>query len=975
MAALPVNHIPLCLHDEIKNLWQRIEQEAEGEQLDWLKKQLAEKPSLGKELATAIGGSRFFADQLQRRFSLLQDLVDSDALWTKYPKNHYQEYLQGCLERLDDEAALNQCLRRLRLREMLRLIYRDFNRLASMEETTDEISWLADACIDAALDWHCQDLAKSYGTPMSRPSSVLGEQPQQMVVLGMGKLGAFELNLSSDIDLIFTYPEEGETRGGARDIDNQKFFLKLGQRVIKSLDAATADGFVFRVDMRLRPYGQSGALALSFDAMEEYYQDQGRDWERYAMIKARVVAGDREAGKQLMAALRPFTYRRYIDFSAIDALREMKAMINREVVRRGKNNDVKLGAGGIREIEFIAQSFQLIRGGRDTQLQERQVQKVLNLLAQKECLPEEAVEQLQQAYRFLRNTEHGIQGYMDKQTQALPENEFDRQRLAFVMGFANWDCFYDELEVHREHVHQHYMQVISSPDEEDNEDLGAQTQWLALWSGELDEVHTLSLLKEAGFEDAQESARRLLQLHESNQLRSIQAIGRERLNQFMPLLLQAVAQSDEPSMTLIRLLPFVEAVVRRTAYLVLLVENPQALHQLVVLCAASPWIAQQLAQHPVLLDELLNTGTLYATPDAVMLRQDLLQQMLRIPWDDLEAHMEGLRYYKLAHVLRIAASEVSGKLPLMKVSDYLSYIAEAVLEHVLALVWQQLTARHGRPRRADGEVCDPDFIIVAYGKMGGKELSYGSDLDLVFIHDADANRDTDGEKPIEGGVFFARLGQRIIHILNTQTHLGQLYEVDMRLRPSGAKGLLVSSLKAFSEYQNNNAWTWEHQALVRARVVAGCPNLQQKFEKVREEILCRERDLTELKEKVTEMRDKMADNLIPAKVRDEKNGLFHLKHSRGAIVDIEFMVQYAVLAWAQQHPALINWTDNIRLLEALQEAGLFTSQEAGQLEEAYKAYRSATHRLALQKEGNEVPLTQFSDDCAAVLNKWTDLFG
>ena len=967
---LPVSHIPEALQGEFDAQWSRILHALCEQERIWLEKALCDYPALGKEMATAVTGSRYFADQLQRNFVLFQQLFEGESLWNAYPENYYENLIAVRLEAIDAEPQLDTCLRRLRQQEMLRLIYRDFNRLADMEQTTREISWLADACVDAALKWHYQRLCLELGTPMSRHTN----KAQQMVVLGMGKLGAYELNLSSDIDLIFTYPEGGETRGGARSVDNQQFFLKLGQRLIKSIDTVTVDGFVFRVDMRLRPYGQSGVLALSFDAMEEYYQDQGRDWERYAMIKARVIAGDKKAGEELMGMLRPFVYRRYIDFSAIESLRDMKAMINREVKRRGKANDVKLGAGGIREIEFIVQSFQLIRGGRQPELQQRELQLVLDELEKSDCLPADVVQELRAAYIFLRNTEHAIQGYMDKQTQALPADDIDCQRLAFVMGYPDWQSFSQVLQAHRDVSHSHFLGVVSSPEEQHPEAIAAHNEWVDLWSQELEEKTALQLLQQTGYENAEDSLRLLMHLHNSRQIVSMQTVGRQRLNEFMPLLLQSLAQSSQPSLTFSRILPLVEAVVRRTAYLVLLVENPQALQQLIVLCGASPWIAQQLAYHPVLLDELLNTGTLYAPPELSMLRQDLSQQMLRIPWDDLEAQMEGLRYFKLAHVLRIAASEVSGRLPLMKVSDYLTWIAEVLLDHVLSLVWQQLTARHGFPLREDGEPCDGDFIIVAYGKMGGIELGHGSDLDLVFIHNGDSSRDTDGDKAIETGVFFTRLGQRIIHVLSTQTHLGQLYEIDMRLRPSGEKGLLVSSLKAFADYQHKHAWTWEHQALVRARVVAGCPQLQKKFESLRSEILCRARDLQDLQTEVVQMRQKMADHLIPAQARDEKNGLFDLKHSRGGIVDIEFMVQYAVLAWAHQYPALVRWTDNIRILESLQKEGLFKVEEVQALTDAYKGYRMAAHRLALQKQAGVLPVEQFAEHRQAVLAKWRDLF-
>ncbi len=838
-----------------------------------------------------------------------------------------------------------------------------------MEETTAELSALADLCIDAALDWHQRQLVQECGEPRAAEDG----SPQRLVVIGMGKLGAGELNLSSDVDLMFTYPHSGET-DGPRPLGNQEFFIRLGQRLIKSLDQVTADGFVFRVDMRLRPYGSAGPLVISFGAMEDYYQDQGRDWERYAMIKARAVAGDLAAGARLLDALRPFTYRRYIDFSAIESLRAMKQMIQREVARRRLQDNIKLGPGGIREIEFVAQCFQLIRGGRDRVLQEPNLQKVLHALVELGSLPGGVVEELIDAYRFLRNTEHAIQGFQDKQTQELPAAEYPRAALAWLLVRGDWPAFLAELQHHRDQVGMHFGNVIASPDDTGEHPGSAATaSWRELW-GDPPE-YPVAMLAEAGHEDAEEVWRRLETLRQGPLLQRMQNLGRERLDRFMPLLLEAVTHAGQPSSTLLRILPLVEAVLRRTAYLVLLEENPGALRQLVVLCEASPWIARELATHPVLLDELLDPRTLYHAPDKAELQADLRQQLLRVDWEDLEAQMEALRYFRLAHVLRVAASEVTGRLPLMKVSDYLTWIAEVILEHVLALAWNNLVRRHGRPGRVDGSPCDPDFIIVGYGKLGGIELGHGSDLDLVFIHDGAPDGVTDGDREIDNSVFFTRLGQRIIHILTTQTPLGALYEVDMRLRPSGASGLLVSSLKAFTEYQDKEAWTWEHQALVRARPVAGDAALARRFEAVRAQVLCRERDLPALRADVIAMRERMREHLRPRDTETAEAPWLDLKQGAGAIVDIEFMVQYAVLAWSRQHPALARFTDNIRILESLEQAGLLPADEVRALTQAYKDYRGRAHRLSLQHQPGRAPLAEFEAQRAVVTACWERLLG
>jgi glutamate-ammonia-ligase adenylyltransferase len=566
----------------------------------------------------------------------------------------------------------------------------------------------------------------------------------------------------------------------------------------------------------------------------------------------------------------------------------------------------------------------------------------------------------------------------------LPEDDRDQARIALIMGFADWSSFHEKLMYWRGRVDWHFRQVIADPDEEEGQqDSGEEIvggEWLPLWEESQNEESACLQLQEGGFADAQKALKHLSNLRNSSQLRSMQRLGRERLDAFIPRLLAQAVEHDNPDLVLERVLPLVEAVARRSAYLVLLTENPGALRRLLTLCAASPWIAEQIARFPLLLDELLNEGRLFNPPQALELGAELRERLTRIPEDDLEQQMEALRHFKLAHRLRVAASEITGSLPLMKVSDYLTWLAEAILEQVLALAWRHTVARHGSPRRPDGTLCDPGFVIVGYGKVGGIELGHGSDLDLVFIHDGDPQAETDGAKPIDGAQFFTRLGQRIIHLITTQTNSGQLYEVDMRLRPSGASGLLVSSLGAFARYQENEAWTWEHQALVRARVLVGSADVGKKFEAVRATVLGRERDLATLRQEVSEMRAKMRDNLgtkgtTAGKGANafEATSSFDLKQDAGGIVDIEFMVQYAALAWSREHPALLRYTDNIRILEGLEEAGLIPAADASLLREVYKAYRSAAHRQALQKDPGVVSGDQFADERREVMRIWGQL--
>lgn len=935
-------------------------------------------PERWAQFARVSAASDFVIEQSVRDPLMLLSLVQSGELDRPFAPGELCAQIAAAVSEAQSEDELGRVLRRQRARHQVRIIWRDLNRQADLVQTCRDLSDMADATIDQAYQWlysrHCQQ----FGTPTGRRSGL----PQQMVILGMGKLGAVELNLSSDIDLIFAYPEGGETVGVKRALDNQEFFIRLGQRLIKALDPMTVDGFVFRVDMRLRPYGSSGALVLSFNALEQYYQDQGRDWERYAMIKARVVAGDQVAGAQLLDMLRPFVYRRYLDFSAIEALRTMKQLIQQEVRRKGMADNIKLGSGGIREVEFIAQAFQLIHGGRDLSLQQRPLLKVLSTLEGQGYLPPAVISELREGYEFLRYTEHAIQAIADRQTQMLPDGAQDQARIAFMLGFADWEAFHEQLMFWRGRVAWHFAQVIADPDEEEGAscEVVVGGEWLPLWEEAQDEEAACRQLEEGGFADATKALKALASLRSSPQLRAMQRLGRERLDAFIPRLLAQAVEHDNPDLVLERVLPLVEAVARRSAYLVLLTENPGALRRLLTLCVASPWIAEQITRFPLLLDELLNEGRLFKPPLAPELAAELRERLTRIPEDDLEQQMEALRHFKLAHRLRVAASEIAGSLPLMKVSDYLTWLAEAILEQVLALAWRQTVAKYGTPLRTDGTLCDPGFIIVGYGKVGGLELGHGSDLDLVFIHDGDPQAETDGPKPIDGAQFFTRLGQRIIHLLTAQTNSGQLYEVDMRLRPSGASGLLVSSLGAFERYQENEAWTWEHQALVRARVLVGSQDVGQAFEKVRAQVLGKARDLAKLQQEVSEMRAKMRDNLGSkgtaagtAANAFEATAPFDLKQDAGGIVDIEFMVQYAALAWSHNHPPLLRWTDNIRILEELEHEGLMPAEDASLLREAYKAYRSAAHRQALQKDAGVIAGDQFADERRQVLRIWKEL--
>jgi glutamate-ammonia-ligase adenylyltransferase len=958
--------LPRLLATEAGRAWENILERAGDTLAAQLNEVLAHGPEAA-QLPRILACSPFVADLLRRRPQLLLDLVSCGQLQQAQPEDAYRTELQQLLSAEGVELA--PVLRHFRMRHMLRIVWRDFCRLADTLETVRDTSLLAEAAVGEALA-HCQgQLQRRFGVPRGRDSGAA----QQLIVLAMGKLGARELNVSSDIDLIFTYPEAGQTDSEEQSLSNEEFFTRVGRDVINALDQVTVDGFVFRVDMRLRPYGESGALAHNFTALEDYYQEQGRDWERYALIKARPITGDPQCAQEVMTMLRPFIYRRYIDFGVIDALRSMKQMINTEVRRRGLQDNVKLGHGGIREVEFIAQCFQLIRGGRDLGLQQRELLSVLAECVELGCLPARAVNELRSAYLFLRDSEHAIQGYQDKQSQELPVAELPRAAMATVMGYDDWTSYLLALEAHRERVAGHFRDLIADPEGADP--VSAEEEE-ALWGEGLCEDSLIVL----GYKRPGETLAALQALQQNPRVVTLQAEGRERLQQFMPQLLRACAEladddpgessprsavPGDPDLAVQRVLPLVIAVIRRSVYLVLLLENRPALGELVTLCAASPWISGQLTRYPVLLDELLDRASLYTAPDKALLRDELRQQVARLAVDDLEAQMDALRYFKASHVLRVAASELVGRLPVMQVSDKLTWIAEVILEQVLAVAWAEMIAKYGQPaREGDGL----GFAVFGYGKLGGIELGYGSDLDLVFIYDATQGGVSDGERSIDNAVFYTRLGQRMIHIMETRMAMGQLYEVDMRLRPSGKSGMLVSTAAAFRSYQLDSAWTWEHQALSRARFVAGDSRVAAAVSELREEILRQPRDEAALAREVLAMREKMREHLLP------EVGEFHLKQGTGGIVDIEFMVQYAVLAWSHRVPELTRWSDNVRILEVLAREGLFERRACDALTQAYLAYRSAAHQLSLQQQPGTVLQASFEEMRAAVSGKWQQLF-
>lgn len=840
----------------------------------------------------------------------------AEAVETQLDMPFTREAMQAFLAEppCTDEAMLNQRLRQLRQHVWLVTTARDLAGTALLAEVTTAYTALAEETIHAALNFHHAELAARHGEPRDENGN-----PQRLVVVGMGKLGGGELNVSSDIDLIYLYPEEGHTANDdpaakIRSITNHEFFIRLGRKLAAAISENTADGYVFRVDLRLRPWGDSGPLAMGFSMLEDYLVAQGRPWERYAWIKARPLTGNQHA--DLAEIVRPFVFRKYLDFGAFAAIRDLHVQIRREVARKEMAHNVKLGPGGIREIEFTAQVFQLIRGGQLPALQQRPTLTVLGELVECGLMQADARQELAAAYDFLRRLEHRIQYLDDAQTQLLPDDADSQAMLADAMDLASYAALLAELDVHRNKVSRHFEQMFAAPQtDQDSHPLTA----VYARSENTETLH--ALLTDAGYDDPARALAILDALHhhaehlaESTQL---------RLNALFPPALEIIGSQSEPSVTLERFAALVQAIARRSTYLALLTEYPAALRQLVRLLAASPWAAQMLTLQPQLLDELIAPQHLLRIPDWKKRAADLHDE-LDTHSGDTEAQMDALRRFKQRQTLRLLAQDVAGQLTVEALSDHLSLLADTILAETLNRCWAGLKTRHRDDAR---------FAIIGYGKLGGKELGYASDLDIVFLYDdeSDSAQST-----------YARLAQRINSWLSTLTSAGLLYETDLRLRPDGASGLLVSSTTAFRDYQLNHAWVWEHQALTRARFICGDVAIGNTFEALRREVLSAPRDATTLKKEVLSMREKMHAGHV------NHTELFDIKHDAGGIVDVEFCVQYLILQHASTQPTLLDNLGNIALLLRAAEAGLIPELIAQGAADAYRELRRQQHAIKLR---------------------------
>lgn len=902
--------------------------------------------------------SQYVKQIAKRQPDLLLHLLTHDCLETEFFPQLAQVRWQQPELAMTESEFMSQ-IRRFRTYHMLWIYWRDLSGQAALEETCRHISWLADFCLTLTHDWALQTIRQQM--------SLSGDELLPLIVIGMGKYGSEELNVSSDIDLIFCFTDEQEVPSGVRSLT--LFYTKVGQLIIKLLDQRTADGFVFRVDMRLRPYGDSGALVMSESALESYYLEQGRDWERFALIKGRFITGSEDQQQNLYSILKPFVFRRYIDFSVLESPREMKRLIQHEIRRRNLGDNIKLGAGGIREIEFITQALQLIHGGKDPDLQGRSLLLMLDRIAVIGLLDGESVQNLKQAYYFLRLLEHRIQAYKDEQTQTIPADERRQELLAQSMGFEAWQQCSQALAQHRNQVHAIFTDLFESSDQSlpEQADIIYNDVWLAAFRG--DDVS--SLIAQTDFISPPEIEVILTQFARLRVVQNSPARAEQMLHHLLPAMLSRLKTFENQSILFQRLIDLILAIISRTAYLELLKENVTVLEQVMTLCDKSAMVADFLTDYPFVMDELINP-VLLTSDSADEFNEQLKQSINRIPLDDIEARMDVLREVRQLQLLRLSLADIAGVMDVTEIGQFLSDMAVSVIRETVNMAWQIMIEKYGPlpSNKSSLEVVSPGFCIVAYGKLGGREMGYSSDLDLVFLY-RNTKESTTGPVELDNKRFYIRLAQKIIHLLSTRTRTGVLYEVDMRLRPSGNSGLLVTDIAAFEQYQHNDAWTWEHQALIKARPVLGDTVLAEQFNQVRATVLAQHREPTSLKNDIVEMRQKMQKHTIERLQQHEVD----LKQTSGGLADIEFLSQYFTLQHAEIYPALLEATNTTEILRVISETDLLSPQSSKLLLRHYLMIRETLNRLSLQKQNIvTIPTQSMQDDFANVVSLWNEVF-
>jgi len=857
----------------------------------------------------------------------------------------------------DDEAECMAQLRRFRHAEALRLVFRDVNGLDELPETLSATSVLYESLLAVALAWSERALASRYGRSRTEEGEL-----QRLLVIGFGKLGGSELNFSSDIDLVFAYPQGGHT-DGARSLDNSEYFVRLGRELVRLLHETTMDGICARVDMRLRPFGNAGRLALSFAAMEQYYQSEGRDWERYAWIKARPVAGDQAASKQLQELLRPFVYRKYLDYTAFAGLREMKALIDAEVARKDLADNLKLGPGGIREIEFVVQLVQLIRGGREPSLRVRGLLPALTACETRGHIPATRARMLREAYVLLRRVENRVQMLRDAQTHDIPADALSRERLALSLDYPDWDALNRALAAHRAIVSEEFAAVLMPQGGQAASVPAADVQ---LWQLACDETLDAGTLEASGFVPGGELADALLKLPQASQVRAMSARSRERLDRLLPQLFSAARATPAPVASLLRLCRLMQAVARRSSYLALLEEQPPACRRLVRLFSDSAFLAERVIAQPLLLDDVLDPRIDQLPFRRADIAAEIARVLSTLEEREAEAELERINEFRSSTAFRLGLAFNDARVDAVTTARRLGALAESVVGAVLALAERELVAQHGRlPGEGSG------FAVLGYGSLGGEELGFASDLDLVFVYDGRrAQAMSDGKRPLEGARWYQRLAQRVMNWLTVLTRAGRMYEVDTRLRPDGSKGLLVSSLDAFIAYQQSRAWTWEHQALLRARPVAGDAALSRDLADVRRSILVAPREPATVLAEVSSMRRRWRAE----RDRSDERQL-DLKQGHGGLLDIEFALQGLVLAHAAKQPGLLGVTANAGLIEVCRGGGLLDIEQAATLTNAHANLLQRALACTLDLRSRIAPREPALEQVCADVRRVTDALG
>lgn len=956
----------------IRNLPESLQDAASN----WLGRLVDQQPDAAAEFLAAGGDtqglvrvitcSEFAGNVALGQWHWLCSYCSSEELGRPHDKRILQKRIDSMTAAATDRNLFRSSIRILRNQVLFEILWRDLVSECELIETLTALSDLAECALNAASRFASLAHQERFGVILFDGAAM------PLVVLSMGKLGGRELNFSSDIDVIFLYPGDGDS-DGKRSLSAHEYFARYAREVVQLLGEVTTDGFVYRVDTRLRPFGSSGPQVVSFAALETYLLQHGRDWERYAYIKSRVVVPSAPESPILAALaeiIEPFVYRRYLDYGVFESLRQMHALVAAEVKKQEMEDNIKLGPGGIREIEFIVQSLQLVRGGNVAGLRSPELHRALKSAVAVRDIDRQAANNLLGAYVFLRRTENLIQAVRDQQTHDLPNSSTARDRLAFAMRYSSWDDLSADMQRHRTFVSEQFAAIaLRSGGEGQNTD--ATSALAALWAGRAEEKDWRSALDSLEISQPQAVAEVVTQFSTVARKQRVDTIVADRLRKFMPTVLLLLQGRRNPAATLKHVLDIVERVLRRSAYIALLNENKAVLERLVGLCEKSPYLAEEIGRFPLLLDEMLDPRLYNTAPDGDAMRVDLKSSLAVAAHDDSERKIEIVGRFQRSTLFRLTVSDLSGVIPIMKVSDRLTDLAEIVLRCALQIAYRDLVAKHGEPQcDIDGRRHTAGFGIIAYGKLGGMELSYGSDLDLVFLHDSTGDRQqTSGNESLENSVFFARLARRLVHFLTTQTGSGILYDIDTRLRPSGQSGLLVTSVEAFERYQEENAWTWEHQALLRSRPVAGSPKISRSFERIRSQTLRQRVRLDTLLDDVSSMREKMRDKLDTS--NDEQ---FDLKQGSGGIGDIEFLVQYMVLANAAKHPAVIHYPDNIRQLGTLIAAKCLPETTGQILQEAYRNYRARLHRQALEGQPPLAGQAEFWEPRKFVQDLWAQTF-